>query len=745
MTERNRPLQCNIVLGGDIHPVERYAAQELSAYIRRLSGQKLEIHTADRADVTQDAIVLGTPTSNALVARFARGVVWEDLLPDGYVLRTVGQRPAVLLLAGAAPRAVLYAVYEFLESLGVRFSLSGDHVPGTIRGFQLNGYDVVRQPSYHVRTLQCLQNLPEGAGAWDLSDYLHFIDQMAKLRYNTFAFSIMESGPWLDYEFRGVQRPAGDIFYGWKYPIDERFVGREVFGDRKEFYSPILARAHNEQERKQAGIELVRKLMEHCQQRDMKTMLAFGLMEPPTALKHKVNDWASFPLPDQTLLKDAHFSVTPTEELGTNPKYAAWMNVLDPVVRELTECRLRALMDTYASADYYCLWVSEHRTAVVDYREIVRRLDARHSILRHFDLEGELRELRGFPYGLQRKQHQIKGDMFFLYLFDLVFNERTFLSRISKPEAQIVVGGLMPELGPVAARVLPPGTHFEAFLDYGTHGTALKLDQLKPLFDLGVTTHLSIGVHDDNTMWFPQVSFDSLQQILDETTNSPLEGYVALLWQVRQGEANAEYLARGSWSPPMGMDHYYAHCLSPRMGPEATDGFRAAMQLLERADREIKRDLYGFAFAFQGALQSKLKGVNREAVGRTRRLFVQALHHLRLAEEKSSDEGRALVGFWIRCTEFAVAWLDMGMKAADLGQIVGPDAAYETRLSPEQREHARHLVEQLFRDSEALIHLIVPDARHLGDLGQIAALNQHVVAYLRKLQQLLTSGSGTTS
>ena len=40
----------------------------------------------------------------------------------------------------------------------------------------------------------------------------------------------------------------------------------------------------------------------------------------------------------------------------------------------------------------------------------------------------------------------------------------------------------------------------------------------------------------------------------------------------------------------------------------------------------------------------------------------------------------------------------------------------------------------LLRDAKALIEIITSDAKHIGDLGQIASLNRYVYDYLRELR-----------
>src|SRR4029077_9410687 len=100
---------------------------------------------------------------------------------------------------------------------------------------------------------------------------------------------------------------------------DDSFIGKELFPGRQEFYSPVLARARDEGERKQLGIGLVRSIINHCSERGLMTAVVLdGFLEPPTVFKHKFNEWASLPLPDPKTFPNSYFLATPVFEFGIN-------------------------------------------------------------------------------------------------------------------------------------------------------------------------------------------------------------------------------------------------------------------------------------------------------------------------------------------------------------------------------------------------------------------------------------------
>lgn len=104
-----------IVVPTDTIPSERYAAEELQRYLEKISGAKLAIVTEAERPVGRE-IVLG---NNARLAKLRSAIDFKALGPDGFVLRTDGNR---LIIAGGRPRGTLNGVYTLLEEkLGVRW------------------------------------------------------------------------------------------------------------------------------------------------------------------------------------------------------------------------------------------------------------------------------------------------------------------------------------------------------------------------------------------------------------------------------------------------------------------------------------------------------------------------------------------------------------------------------------------------------------------------------------------------
>ena len=107
----------DIAISSDAHPAVRYAAEELQHYVEEMSLARPRIRTDARG--TQDSLPKKVLVGESTESRepFPK-VSAQDLARESYLLRTRGSH---LLLLGGSPRGTLYAVYDFLGRLGVRW------------------------------------------------------------------------------------------------------------------------------------------------------------------------------------------------------------------------------------------------------------------------------------------------------------------------------------------------------------------------------------------------------------------------------------------------------------------------------------------------------------------------------------------------------------------------------------------------------------------------------------------------
>lgn len=124
LVEKGQP-HATIVISLTASDQAKQAAQELQTYIEKMSGAKLPIVT-EAENVTGKPIYVGLSKAvEAMNLRIPSGFTY-DFSDEGYVIRVT---PAAVVLAGNETPpylGTLYAVYDFLDSLGCRWYFPGD-------------------------------------------------------------------------------------------------------------------------------------------------------------------------------------------------------------------------------------------------------------------------------------------------------------------------------------------------------------------------------------------------------------------------------------------------------------------------------------------------------------------------------------------------------------------------------------------------------------------------------------------
>ncbi len=176
--------------------IYKIAAEEFVSLWQKVTGKRLAITTKD--DKKSNLIVLGSDAVNS----FAHEKIIEKVIPqfrvrtntDDYQLVSAkdGKRE-LLFLAGGRPRAILYAVYHYFESVAnCRYFWDGDIVPECSTP-QLSGIDILERPRFEYRGLRYFAHRSLNrfqAEHWDFEEWKQEIDWILKKRLNMFMLRI---------------------------------------------------------------------------------------------------------------------------------------------------------------------------------------------------------------------------------------------------------------------------------------------------------------------------------------------------------------------------------------------------------------------------------------------------------------------------------------------------------------------------------------------------------------------------
>lgn len=136
-----------IVVSEHASECERHAAEEMQAYLKKISTAEAEIVTDDVVALGEKAISIGkTALSDA--ADFST----ENLNLDGFRIKTAGN---TLLIKGQRDRGTLYGVYDYLEKfLCVRFLTEKFEYVPTATDIRFYELDITEIPTFMVRNHQ---------------------------------------------------------------------------------------------------------------------------------------------------------------------------------------------------------------------------------------------------------------------------------------------------------------------------------------------------------------------------------------------------------------------------------------------------------------------------------------------------------------------------------------------------------------------------------------------------------------
>jgi len=135
-----------IVVGADATEPERYAAENLQKYVKLISDVNLPIVSKPSNNKNVVNIIIGqTKIANNIL----NGYNWKRLKYDGILVRNISNN---IVIAGDRPSGSIYAVYEVLESFGVRFLDPTDTKIVKSKNLSINK-DIEYIPSFRIREI----------------------------------------------------------------------------------------------------------------------------------------------------------------------------------------------------------------------------------------------------------------------------------------------------------------------------------------------------------------------------------------------------------------------------------------------------------------------------------------------------------------------------------------------------------------------------------------------------------------
>jgi hypothetical protein len=718
-------------------PLTQRALEELRTFLERIWTARIEMGVSSSLDLSLPAdlhLVVGLASQSlTLEAGHVIDAAEQPSLPDSYSVRhgvTEGGAD-VAVISAADDAGVLYGSYALLESLGVRFYLSGQSVPRpgpiSVPDGRLDGAPVVR-----LRGFMPYTDFLTGPSTWDEEDYLQAIDNAARLRLNLFSMHFYTFEPVGQFTFKGQERT--EAFWDtsrttrWqKRPgrLSDFVVGQERFADHHRAADTFGARsaidATTPAERFRLAEKDIRAAFDHAKARGMHTTIGVEVTDPPLEFRALVRP--------EDRYGDDGFGICPSSGDA----------------RELLASWLSALVTSFPGVDTYSLWQSENgpsRWTKGCPCERCLRFRREHPLP-----EYKVTDLLG---PVSSRTYDIA---------DLVESAQTFLQWVLlgheilgevAPGKQVALAGWYIEhLFAAGSKYLPADVVLTSMTEVDPWEAPPLLDHYE-----GVDRQrwLINWWEIDFRMWLPQPKVSAYPPIMDKVVRYGIEGVIWQYWRTRSVDDNARYTALAMWEPTLAPDDYYRDVIGVEWGEEAAEDGAQALLLFEEYERWLCHDLGWQVFAqdwypptvvqaleFIGAhgaipprvveeVQSKLEFVPEI---RSRLAAVQdVLAKARAKAEPLRDGDRP--GFWERRLVFYQLYIDC-LEHVGAAALAYQEATNGERWIAGETAALKRTYEALRRAPVLeFITALADDVEDKGDLGTLVNLNNELWSRYRE-------------
>lgn len=277
--------------------------------------------------------------------------VYKDLLPAGmpekpesYSITALSlNEREVGVIAGYDARGTLYAVYALLEKLGCGFYLSYETLPEVNSAFSFDEWNLSDAPAFPVRLVFNWHNFLSGISTWNEEDWYQWIEQSAKMRYNTIMIHSYGNNPMMEFEFNGQKKEVGylaNTVKGRDWGTNHTNDVRRLYGAGSVFRDSIFGAEASkvpDSKRVEAAVQLAQDAFNKAEQYGMDVAFTFDVGD-----RFSTPDNIIATLPEHARLKTmATWYPHPETEEG----YAYY------------KAQARQILEMYPQIDYFIPWV----------------------------------------------------------------------------------------------------------------------------------------------------------------------------------------------------------------------------------------------------------------------------------------------------------------------------------------------------------------------------------------------------
>lgn len=656
----------SVIVGSQAPRLERLAAEEIAAVVSRLYKKHVEIKTDDGA-ISGDSILLGSPQTNRHV-KLVMADNWPNLSDQGHLLQSQQHGgKQLLVIGGRTPVATLWGVYEFAQTCGVRFLLSGDVDPVEPRAFSLSNFDMLREPRLKMRTWRTINDFAIGPESYGLEEHRRILKQLAKLKFNRVLLSVYPWQPFVDYSFKGVRKSTAISWYGYRYPVDANTPGRVVFGNATEHANPDLADKKTYDERIAAGKSLINGIIDCAHDLGMTVGLSMSPVE--------------FPKEFEQILPGARTPIT-LENLVIGP--GSGQSPRDDTLLELARTQIRAYRDAYPRLDALYLSLPEFPDWIEHSDESWANLIEGTDLSRD-DLSGLIARARNRPTlaSGDRGESALRGNITMLDFLRRLTADKELFARPDGSALEIQLLQIDPALYGVIDRLLPQRIPLLHLVDY----TARRVVK-SSLWPSGAEIrnhpqHMILTLADDNVGVLPQLPLQEIHELVEKMVHDQYAGFSTRYWLAMDTDPIVFYLSLASWREGITPKQACQELIEPICGPGVFERFWLTFESIEAAGNLIDDEQIGFAFPVPGMVSKHNQpGETPAWWTKAKDLYARASEEGYRSNDRAHLNGRRLIMHFTKRAEFAASYFSAieSMKRGATAKAAGRSDEYLTQL-----------------------------------------------------------------
>ncbi len=682
-----------IVVGQTTDSIDQFAATELKQQLERLFEVEAKISTT-WSGKTPHTILLGNSPQNVAMAQ-KMGIEYPKLTPQGIALKSFRSgNGTFLLVEGGSPVATLWAVYELGNHWGIRYLLSGDIIPEKRKAIDLGRIDLIMEPEIKVRSFQTVDASAFGFESWGLADQQKLIHQLAKLKYNNLMIVVHPWQPFVHYEFGGINKQTGVLWWGERYRVDGDTPGRQALGGAKWFENPDFAGKESYEARTAAGQKLLRGIIEAAHRVGMTVGLSLSPLE--------------FPREFQSILANS-VSVNHSNRLLIAP--GSGQRFEDQALADLVKAKIHAYLRTYPGLDEICFrlpastkWGAQTPLA---WKAILNGNNAKVG--------------QSFSDLLARTESQyrqaMQENLVALAFLQRLLKQENLLKSPSGKKVQPFVTGISPALFPVLEQVIPARTSVLHYIDHSARRVARKKQLLERIPARKIPSRLVLTLSDTSISALSQSAISDIESLLDELRMMKWEGFSAQVCTIGDLDPAIDYLPRAAFDGKLtAKKSYRDFFLGITDNPAATDRIWLGYLAVEKATQIIDGNSSHFAFPERGML---LKHATPEPIPQWWQAATDEyntdLVELYRTYDSLIGRSRPLFYYYAKRSEFMLSYMG-AVKAIREAALAKKGGDIEKQI-----EHLEAAIESMYDGLDTLGDI----ARNPSDRGMIAVLNAY--------------------